>query len=266
MSNIMGKSINSAFVPKEKNPYVVTEIHNDFALVGKEFNLDVSSNFGDRDNNISHYNASNLPEGLTINSNSGVISGTPTIAGSFDVTVTVSDEMGGSVKDKFKIEVIIESDGTVDDSGWIVSVFGSDRKDIIIFGDDRKYDIHGFLGNDTIIGGGGNDDLHGNDGNDLLIGGGGNNEIFGGLGNDTFVLTRGSFVTIMDFSDSYMNYSGDRDSIMLKGGLSFSDLTFVAHTDIDGFVHTDIKVTASGEHLATLGWTYSSSIDSSDFI
>ncbi|MBC6456103.1 MAG: hypothetical protein GDA43_25385, partial [Hormoscilla sp. SP5CHS1] len=35
--------------------------------------------------------------------NSGVISGTPTTVGSFDVTVTVLDTTGHSVKDKFEL-------------------------------------------------------------------------------------------------------------------------------------------------------------------
>ncbi|MBC6424708.1 MAG: hypothetical protein GDA38_27015 [Hormoscilla sp. SP12CHS1] len=45
------------------NPYVVTEISDDFALVGEEFNLNVSNNFGDINININRYNASGLPEG-----------------------------------------------------------------------------------------------------------------------------------------------------------------------------------------------------------
>jgi len=259
MFNILDRSIN---LRREHNPkpYMGTEITDNFALVGKEFNLDVSNNFGERDNNISRYNASGLPDGLTINSSSGVISGTPTTVGSFDVTVTVSDETRSSVKDKFGIEVVIESNGTV---------FG-DHRNNLIFGGDGNDDIHGFQGNDTLIGGDGNDDIHGNEGNDTLIGGGGNNDIFGGPGSDTFVLTRGGFMTIMDFSDSVMNFSDDTDEtdyIMLKGGLSFSDLTFdSADSNIDGFVHTEIKVTASREHLATLWFTYPSSIGPSDFI
>jgi len=80
----------SALFPNR--PYVVTEISDKEAVVGLGFNFDVSNNFGDLDNNINRYNASGLPEGLTINSSSGAISGTPTIDGSFDVTVTVSDK------------------------------------------------------------------------------------------------------------------------------------------------------------------------------
>ena len=94
-----------AYEKLEHPPYVVTEISDKEAGVGLEFNLDVSNNFGDINNNINRYNASGLPEGLTINSSSGEISGVPTTVGSFDVTVTVSDETGRSVKDKFEIQV-----------------------------------------------------------------------------------------------------------------------------------------------------------------
>lgn len=43
---------------------------------------------------------------------------------------------------------------------------------------------HGGIGNDTIIGGGGNDYLYGEDGNDVLIGGYGNDYLSGGNGDD----------------------------------------------------------------------------------
>ena len=40
--------------------------------------------------------ASGLPGGLSINAASGVLSGTPTVAGSFDITFTVTDVAGAS--------------------------------------------------------------------------------------------------------------------------------------------------------------------------
>ncbi|MBC6474492.1 MAG: hypothetical protein GDA48_18175 [Hormoscilla sp. GM102CHS1] len=55
-------------IPFVKLPHVVAEIPDKETFVGVEFNLDVSNNFGDLDNNINRYNASGLPEGLTINS------------------------------------------------------------------------------------------------------------------------------------------------------------------------------------------------------
>ena len=45
------------------------------------------------------YSASGLPTGLSINSSSGVISGTPTAAGSYSTTVTVTDDGTGTLSD-----------------------------------------------------------------------------------------------------------------------------------------------------------------------
>ncbi len=44
--------------------------------------------------------------------------------------------------------------------------------------------LYGGLGDDTLIGGAGNDSLFGNEGNDTLIGGAGNDSLFGSVGND----------------------------------------------------------------------------------
>ncbi|MYR02340.1 putative Ig domain-containing protein, partial [Streptomyces sp. SID6139] len=42
------------------------------------------------------YSASGLPTGLSINSSTGVISGTPSAAGSYSTTVTVKDSTGAT--------------------------------------------------------------------------------------------------------------------------------------------------------------------------
>ncbi|MBO1348618.1 MAG: putative Ig domain-containing protein [Hormoscilla sp. GUM202] len=88
----------------ENPPYMETEIPNISATSGEGFDLNVSTYFGDINNNINSYGASGLPQGLTIDSTSGLISGTPTESGSFTVTVTASDA-GGHVTDKFNIDV-----------------------------------------------------------------------------------------------------------------------------------------------------------------
>ena len=107
LSGTLPESITKLSANKqlENRPYVVTEISDRETLVDREFSLDVSKNFGDINGNITSYGAKGLPSGLTINSSSGAISGTPITAGSFEVTVTVSDTAGGSVKDEFEIEV-----------------------------------------------------------------------------------------------------------------------------------------------------------------
>ena len=82
-----------------------TEIDDVDAVSGQNFNLNVSGNFGDINNNITSYSASGLPNGLTIDSTSGASSGTPTTEGNFAVTVTVSDRAEGQVEDEFNIAV-----------------------------------------------------------------------------------------------------------------------------------------------------------------
>ena len=46
-----------------------------------------------------------MPLGLTIDSTSGAIFGTPTNSGTFTVTVTVEDTAGGAVEDEFYIGI-----------------------------------------------------------------------------------------------------------------------------------------------------------------
>ena len=57
--------------------------------VGEKIYLPVSAS--DADGDSLHYSANGLPAGLSINSSTGIISGTPGTAGNHTVTVTVSD-------------------------------------------------------------------------------------------------------------------------------------------------------------------------------
>ncbi|MBC6478165.1 MAG: putative Ig domain-containing protein [Hormoscilla sp. GM7CHS1pb] len=71
----------------ENPPYVETLIPDINATSNENFNLNVSGNFGDINDNITLLGANGLPLGLTIDSTSGAIFGTPTNSGSFAVTV-----------------------------------------------------------------------------------------------------------------------------------------------------------------------------------
>ena len=102
----LGDLSNLQELSLENPPYVETQISDVYAITsGEDFSLNVSGNFGDINNNITSYSASGLPQGLTINSTSGVIGGTPTptTGDTFTVTVTVSDRAGGVVSDEFNI-------------------------------------------------------------------------------------------------------------------------------------------------------------------
>ncbi|MEC4987478.1 MAG: putative Ig domain-containing protein, partial [Oscillatoria sp. PMC 1068.18] len=86
-------------------PPSVTTISNQNATSDSDYTLDISDNFSDADGDTLTYTASGLPEGLTINQNTGIISGIPTIVGKNTVTVTADDGNGGSVETTFKLNV-----------------------------------------------------------------------------------------------------------------------------------------------------------------
>jgi YD repeat-containing protein len=61
--------------------------------------------FGDANGNALTYSASGLPSGLSFNASTRVISGTPTTAGTYTVTITANDGAGGTASSSFTITV-----------------------------------------------------------------------------------------------------------------------------------------------------------------
>ncbi|WP_318186607.1 putative Ig domain-containing protein [Pelagicoccus enzymogenes] len=94
-------------------PTVTSAISDQSVTVTVDFNLDVSGNFGDVDTGDSlSFSAtlsdgSALPDWLTIDSNTGLLSGTPGLAdnGAINVKVTATDEAGATTTDTFAITV-----------------------------------------------------------------------------------------------------------------------------------------------------------------
>jgi Ca2+-binding RTX toxin-like protein len=72
--------------------------------------------------------------------------------------------------------------------------------------------LYGAGGNDTLLGGTGNDDLFGGSGNDVLIGGGGNDDLFGDSGRDLLI-----------GSDNNDRLEGGNDDDILVGGTTAYD-------------------------------------------
>ena len=103
------QSVNNLSGNKRLNnpPYSTSEIPNQTTTTNTIFNLDVSDNFSDINQDINRYSAEGLPNGLSINQNSGIIVGTPTTPGNHTVTITVSDSQRppAQVQDTFDIEI-----------------------------------------------------------------------------------------------------------------------------------------------------------------
>ena len=90
--------------------------------------------------------------------------------------------------------------------------------------------MNGDAGNDTLIGGGGNDQIYGAAGNDILLGGGGNDSLFGGDGHDVLVGGEGSDLLRGDTGNDVLigGFGGDflfggADDDLLIGGFTLFD-------------------------------------------
>jgi len=86
-------------------PPSIENIPDQTAYTGNNFSLDLSSYTTEADGDTISYSTTTLPSGLSLNSDTGIISGTPTTAGTYTVTATASDKDGSS-SDTFTIDVI----------------------------------------------------------------------------------------------------------------------------------------------------------------
>lgn len=112
--------------------------------------------------------------------------------------------------------------------------------------------LHGYLGNDTLIGGAGSDTITGDDGNDqlsggvgrdVLTGGGGSDSLFGNLGNDVLNGGAGDDLIQGDGGDDNVIGSVGRDTLdggtgndVLVGGAGADRFVFLDGTGRDQVV------------------------------
>ena len=90
-------------------PKLISQIPNQTLTVGQSYEFDISSYFSD-DGPLT-FAASGLPTGLSINSNTGLISGiAPKSAqGNYSITVTAEDTDSQTVSDTFTMTVVVEN-------------------------------------------------------------------------------------------------------------------------------------------------------------
>ncbi len=93
------------------NTVTVTNPGNQTSTVGSAVSLQIHAS--DSGGATLTYSASGLPAGLSINSSSGLISGTPTTAGTSSVTVTATDSTGASGSASFSWTVNSQTGNTV---------------------------------------------------------------------------------------------------------------------------------------------------------
>ncbi len=95
-----------AVTPVNDIPVVATEIPTQLATEDSPFEFAIpEGTFNDVDNTDLSLSVGELPDGLTFDPATGLITGTPTVPGTYTVTVTADDGQDGTVSETFTIEV-----------------------------------------------------------------------------------------------------------------------------------------------------------------
>jgi len=97
-SNATEKTVTLS-APATNQAPTLAAVSNQSTTVGQSVSLALSGS--DPDGDTLSYSASGLPPGLGVNASSGLISGSPTTAGTYNVTAQVSDGRGGVASQAF---------------------------------------------------------------------------------------------------------------------------------------------------------------------
>jgi hypothetical protein len=238
--------------------------------------------FSDIDDETLKFSTSRLPQGLSIDPDTGWIWGEVIQPGIFNVDVVAQDSHGAIARETFKLTVINLDYNEADTDAMYGTPYpdefyaGSRNNSLFtyaerdtLYGEDGDDLLRAGAGNDYLDGGAGNDYLYGDethdtllgcDGDDLLRGGMGNDFLDGGTGNDVLYGDEGEDIFVLtsgNGSDIIYEYEQGVDRFGLTDGLTYQDLTI----SLNG-IFTEIRF--GSELLASL--YRSSGLTGSDFI
>jgi len=241
----------------------------DFVLAPSEsFSLDLSAYFTDIDaGDTLSYNSTNI-SGLTLNNETGLLSGEVVETGSFELSVTATDLSGAFISDSVTLDVAnftntgtsgadsiagandpiiyhgLTGNDTIDGGNNLDTLFGGMGEDVI-YGGNSKDDIYGGSGNDFIQGNEGTDIIYGGAGSDTIRGGKGSDTINGGSGDDIMYGDWGSELFIFDLNsgnDTLINFKLENDVADVSAyGFASADgvLANITYTATDAILHLD---------------------------
>jgi large repetitive protein len=178
VADASGASATKALTLKVSAPFSIPTTALRKARVGVAYMQRLAATGGTRPYQWS-LQSGKLPAGLSL-STAGVISGTPTVAGSTSFTVSAADSAGGSARKSYTITVA----GTTSPAPPPPPPPAKKAAGCTVCGTARDDVLRGTAGADKIDGRGGNDVIYGRGGNDVLKGGPGADRIYGGGGND----------------------------------------------------------------------------------